>query len=163
MGNSFVKSQLSLTKNHLHSVSNRVRDYLNKTTLDDLKVDDESVLEDELSDILVQLRRLNVFIDEGYESCQLVLKSGTFRKGAAEKTLYWIYYRCIEEFFQPRLDTWYEDSRAAYTGKNAIKFYISVPDHLKQLVKDVESPLQELREELEYYETDFRTKMLHSK
>jgi len=68
----------------------------------------------------------------------------------------------IEEFFSPKNDAWFEDSRSAYTGRNSIIFYKSVPDNLQQLVKGLEGDFQRIREELQYYETDYRTKIIQS-
>ncbi len=51
-----------------------------------------------------------------------------FHEARAEKTLYKVYHQCVEEFFMPKKDTWYENSRAAYTGQSAIEFYQQVPD-----------------------------------
>ncbi|BBP90427.1 hypothetical protein BsIDN1_40450 [Bacillus safensis] len=47
----------------------------------------------------------------------------TFPQQAAQKMLHRIYHQCIEEFFTPKKDTWYEDSRSAYTGKKAALFF----------------------------------------
>lgn len=163
MGNDLVRQQLIFTMDNLQAATNELRSFLNNVTLTELKEADEktevetSVNEYEL--ILDQFRRLLVFFDEGRESGNLILRSESFRKGAAEKTLYWIFHQCIEEFFQPKLDVWYEDSRAAYTGKNAIRFRTDVPEPMKKLVASIEGPVQEIREELEYYETDYRTKV----
>ncbi|MDQ0257701.1 hypothetical protein J2S74_005163 [Evansella vedderi] len=159
MGNDLVQQQLAFTLEKLEKVSEQLRTFLNSTTLESLKKGGEDNSEEDYRDILDQFRRILVYFDEGRESGYLILRSETFRKGAAEKTLYWIFHQCVEEFFQPRLDVWYEDSRAAYTGKNAIRFRVTVPEQLKELVKAIEGPLQEVREELEYYETDYRTKM----
>jgi len=67
------------------------------------------------------------------------------------------------EFFSPKNDAWYEDSRSAYTGRNSIKFYKEVPESLRQLVKGLEGEFQRIREDLEFYETDYRTKIIQSK
>ena len=159
MGNDLVREQLSITIEKLKLSSDKLRHYLNDTTLYELMKDGKNNAESEYEDILDQFRRILVYFDEGQEAGNLLLRSETFRKGAAEKTLYWIFHQCIEEFFQPRLDVWYEDSRAAYTGKNAIRFRAPVPAQLRQLVSELEGPIQEIREELEYYETDYRTKV----
>ncbi|SDY60409.1 Protein of unknown function [Evansella caseinilytica] len=159
MGNDLVEKQLLFTKEKLETAAEQLREYLNGVTLQDLLNDGNKDAEADYTDILDQFRRILVFFDEGKESSHLILRSETFRKGAAEKTLYWIFHQCVEEFFQPKLDVWYEDSRAAYTGKNAIRFRTAVPHELKELVKSIEGPIQEVREELEYYETDYRTKM----
>ena len=47
--------------------------------------------------------------------------------------------------------------------KNSIKFYKNVPERVQQLIKGLEGEFQRMREELEYYETDYRTKMIQSK
>lgn len=159
MGNDLVQQQLAFTMEKLETVSEQLRTFLNSTTLETFVRAGDKNSEGDYKDILDQFRRILVYFDEGRESGSLILRSETFRKGAAEKTLYWIFHQCVEEFFQPRLDVWYEDSRAAYTGNNAIRFRTTVPEPLKELVRSIEGPLQEVREELEYYETDYRTKV----
>ncbi|MBU9714781.1 YpuI family protein [Evansella tamaricis] len=159
MGNDLVQQQLTFTMVKLEKASTEIRKFLNETTLQDLMSQGDQKSKGDYVDILDQFRRILVYFDEGQESGNLLLRSEAFRKGAAEKTLYWIFHQCVEEFFQPKLDVWYEDSRAAYTGRNAIKFRVTVPEDLKDLVKSIEGPLQEVREELEYYETDYRTKV----
>ncbi|MFA9556092.1 DUF3907 family protein [Evansella sp. AB-rgal1] len=159
MGNDLVQQQLTFTIRNLEVAAEEIRNYLNSTTIESFMNEVENGSEGDYKDILDQFRRILVFFDEGRESGYLILRSEKFRKGAAEKTLYWIFHQCIEEFFQPKLDVWYEDSRAAYTGKNAIRFRSAIPNQLEELVKRIEGPLQEVREELEYYETDYRTKM----
>lgn len=159
MGNDLVKEQLKLTMDNMKDASNKLRFFLNEVTLAELVSENKEASEEDYSLILDQFRRLLVFFDEGRESGALLLRSENFRKSAAEKTLYWIFHQCVEEFFHPHYDIWFEDSRAAYTGKNAIRFRTEVPDRLNDIVKKIEGPLQEVREELEYYETDYRTKM----
>ncbi|MFL6517094.1 MAG: DUF3907 family protein, partial [Bacillus sp. (in: firmicutes)] len=107
--------------------------------------------------------KLIVYSEEGLDACSVILQGSPFQKGAAEKTLYKIYHQCIEEFFSPKNDAWFEDSRSAYTGRNSIKFYRNISDSIVQLVKSLEGEFQRIREELEYYETDYRTKMIQSK
>ncbi|MCR6096578.1 DUF3907 family protein [Salipaludibacillus agaradhaerens] len=158
MGNDLVKQQLELTTAQIEKASKKLREYLNEATLSKL-MEDQSTSKEDFQLILDQFRRLLVFFDEGLKSGNVLLRSENFRKGAAEKTLYWIFHQCVEEFFQPHYDVWYEDSRAAYTGRNAIRFRTEVPQEIKDLTCEIEGPLQEVREELEYYETDYRTKI----
>ncbi|WP_416149656.1 DUF3907 family protein [Salipaludibacillus sp. HK11] len=159
MGNDLVKQQLEFTMKNLEVASSKLRLFLNEATLSNFIAEGNETSKQEFEHILDQFRRLLVFFDEGRESGNLLLRSENFRKGAAEKTLFWIFHQCIEEFFQPHFDIWFEDSRAAYTGKNAIKFRSDVPSKIKEIVQSIEGPLQEVREELEYYETDYRTKV----
>lgn len=162
MGNSLVKTQLKDVGGFLTSTIGTLENYLNETTL--------SQMEQELSGdssyyrlILSNLRKLLVFCEEGLDACSVILQSEPFQKPTAEKTLYRIFHHCIEEFFSPKNDAWFEDSRSAYTGRNSIKFYKSVPESIQKLVKGLEGEFQRVREELEYYETDYRTKMIQSK
>ncbi|TKI93727.1 DUF3907 family protein, partial [Bacillus cereus] len=44
---------------------------------------------------------------------------------------------------------------------NSIVFQQTPPASLEQVMKSLEGKFQLMREELEYYETDYQTKMLH--
>ncbi|PLS16400.1 DUF3907 domain-containing protein [Bacillus sp. M6-12] len=162
MGNTIVKTQLEDVRLFLADTVGKLEQFLNETTFTMLR---EEKAGEELyyKGILSSLRRLLVNCEEGLEACQIVLQTEPFNKGAAEKTLYRIYHQCIDEYFSPRSDRWYEDSRSAYTGKNSIKFHSEVPESLSIIIKDLESGFQRAREELEFYETDYRTKMMQSK
>jgi hypothetical protein len=162
MGNSLVKSQLKDVGGFLTSTIGTLESYLNETTI--------SQMEQQLSGdsdyykiVLSNLRKLLVYCEEGLDACSVILQSEPFQKATAEKTLYRIFHQCIEEFFSPKNDAWFEDSRSAYTGRNSIKFYKAVPESVQELVKGLEGEFQRVREELEYYETDYRTKMIQSK
>jgi len=160
MGNSLVKSQLEEVSEFLGKTVDALEDYLNTTTYESLQSEQEAD-EEYYKSLLSNLRRLVVYCEEGYEACKIVLKNEVFHKMAAEKTLYKVFHQCIEEFFSPKNDSWYEDSRSAYTGKNSIKFHQEVALSLTELIKRLESGFQTIREDLEYYETDYRTKMIN--
>jgi hypothetical protein len=162
MGNTLVKTQLNDVKEFLTKSILTLEDFLNETPISQLNIDNE---EDRayVKLILANLRKLVVYSEEGLEACSVLLQSEPFQKAAAEKTLYKIYHQCIEEFFSPKNDAWFENSRSAYTGRNSIKFYHNVSDKISELIKSLESDFQRIREELEYYETDYRTKMIQSK
>lgn len=162
MGNTLVHTQMADVKEFLENAVNEFETFLNKTTLNSL-VQEKMGDSDYYRALLSSLRRLLVYCEEGLDSCHIILKTEPFIKAAAEKILYRIYHQCIEEFFSPSSDVWFEDSRSAYTGNNSIKFRQEVPDSVKTVFKNLESPFQRIREELEYYETDYRTKMLQSK
>lgn len=162
LSNSMLQTQLEEAMMFLENAVSLVGEYLNEKNY--------HLLQQELSgdeqyykSLLSNMRRLEVFCADGHEACKIVLNNEIFHKGAAEKTLYRIYHQCIEEFFSPKNDAWYEDSRSAYTGRNSIKFHKNVPASFMHLTNQLESGFQSLREDLEYYETDYRTKMLQSK
>jgi len=162
MGNTLVVSQLNDVKEFLGKTITILEDFLNESSITQLVQEKE---EDRpyYKLVLSNLRKLVVFSEESLDACLVILQNNSFQKATAEKTLYRIYHQCIEEFFSPKNDAWFEDSRSAYTGKNSIKFYKNVPESLLQLVKGLEGEFQRIREELEYYETDYRTKMTQSK
>lgn len=162
MGNDIVHSQVQQVEGFLKESVSAISDYLNEITLTSLKNEGKHDNEEYYKQLLSSLRRLEVFCTEGLDACHVILRNTTFRKQAAEQTLYKIYHQCIEEFFSPKYDTWYENSRSAYTGKNAIKFKEEVPESVKVLFSQLEGKFQGIREELEYYETDYRTKMMQS-
>jgi hypothetical protein len=162
MGNTLVKTQLNDVKEFLIKSISTLEDFLNETTISQLNVEND---EDRVYVKLIRanMRKLVVYSEEGLEACSVILQSEPFQKAAAEKTLYKIYHQCIEEFFSPKNDAWFENSRSAYTGRNSIKFYRNVSEKISALIKSLESDFQRIREELEYYETDYRTKMIQSK
>lgn len=157
-----VKTQLEEVKSFLSKTVLELETFLNDTTLTKL-MNEEAGEEDYYKTILSNIRKLLVYCEEGLDACSIILQSESFQKGAAEKTLYRIYHQCIEEFFSPKNDAWFEDSRSAYTGKNSIKLQKQTPKSIIDLLKRLEGEFQRIREELEYYETDYRTKMIQSK
>lgn len=162
MGNTLVESQLKEVEKFLTGAINTIENYLNETTLSQINGGNEENLSYHKL-VVSNLRKLLVFSEESLDACKIILQSEPFPKAAAEKTLYRIYHQCIVEYFSPKNDAWYEDSRSAYTGRNSIKFYKDVPEDLKQLVKGLEGEFQRIREDLEFYETDYRTKIIQSK
>ncbi|WP_210365589.1 YpuI family protein [Bacillus sp. REN3] len=162
MGNMIVKTQLEDVREFLKGSGSEIEAFLNAVTLDSLK-EGQQADDYYYKAILSSIRKLAVYCEEGLEACTVILKAQTFSKPAAEKTLFRIYCHCIEEFFSPKSDVWYEDSRSAYTGKNAIKFRQPVTPSLSDLFVRLEGGFQRIREELEYYETDYRTKIIQSK
>ncbi|MGE8077938.1 DUF3907 family protein [Peribacillus loiseleuriae] len=161
MDNTMIQSQLVDVRNFLEITISELETYLNETTIHELKQEKQGD-ETYYKGLLSTIRRLLVNSEYCLEECQIILKNTTFHKAAAEKTLYQIFHGCVEEFFTPRSDVWYEDSRSAYTGAHAIRFQKEAPDSVDRLLKNLEGSFQRIREELEFYETDYRTKMTQS-
>lgn len=162
MGNTIVKSQMEDVKIFLAKTIAELEDYANENTLSGLLSENQGDKE-YYKLLLANLRKLLVYSEEFWDSCTVILQSETFPKAAAEKTLYRIYHQCIEEFFSPKNDAWFEDSRSAYTGNNSIKLRQNAPNSLTMLLAGLEGEFQRVREDLQYYETDYRTKMMQSR
>ncbi|MGJ7919931.1 YpuI family protein [Neobacillus sp. LXY-4] len=162
MGNTIAKAQIEDVKYFLAKTSAELEEFLNENTLSGL-LEKKPGNQDYYKLLLGNIRKLLVYCEESLDSCKVILQTETFPKAAAEKTLYRIYHQCIEEFFSPKSDVWFEDSRSAYTGKNSIKLRHDAPDNLKKLIAGLEGEFQRVREELQYYETDYLTKIMQSK
>jgi hypothetical protein len=162
LGNTLVQTQILDVKSFLAHAVGKFESFLNETTISKL-VEEKAGDPNYYKMLVSNLRKLLVYCEEGSEVCQVLVKNEPFAKATAEKALYRIYHQCIEEFFAPKSDAWFEDSRSAYTGKNSIKFRQETPDSIKDLFRNLENQFQKIREELEYYETDYRTKMIQSK
>lgn len=157
-----VETQVAEVKKILSFAVLQFESFLNNTTLASL-LEEQSGDEDYYKTVLSNLRKLLVYCQEGLDACAVILKTDPFPQGAAEKTLYRIFHKCIEEFFSPKTDAWFEESRSAYTGEYSIKWQREVPASLTFLLRELEEEFQRIREELEYYETDYRTKVMQSK
>ncbi len=162
MGNTIVKSQMEDVKIFLAKTIAELEDYANENTLSGLLSENQGDKE-YYKLLLANLRKLLVYSEEFWDNCTVILQSETFPKATAEKTLYRIYHQCIEEFFSPKNDAWFEDSRSAYTGNNSIKLRQNAPNSLTILLAGLEGEFQRVREDLQYYETDYRTKMMQSR
>ncbi|EJQ72452.1 DUF3907 family protein [Bacillus mycoides] len=161
MSNLMVENQTEQVSIFLEDVISLITNYVNYHTLPSLLEETPTGNEQYYKGILASIRRLLVFCEEGLDACFVLLNSQPFRKTAAETVLYKIYHQVIAEFFSPKNDQWYENSRSAYTGKNSIVFQQIPPGSIERMMKDLEGKFQLMREELEYYETDYQTKMLH--
>jgi hypothetical protein len=159
MSNELVIKQTNTIKNLLEEINLKLELFLDDNNLNTLEV--ENVIY--LKSVYKQLRKLSVYCDDAYEACKLLLSDSSPRNSAMEKVLYRVYHYCVEEFFNPKADVWFENSRSAYTGRNSIKFRENVSVNIEKLVHELEGTFHKIREELEYFETDYRTKMMQSK
>ncbi len=160
MSNTVVQAQMNDVKDFLAVTVTKLSEYLNEHSIGQLLEEEGSKEKEYYEKLLKEIRRLEVFCVEALDVVNVIMYSEPFRKSAAEQTLYRIYHKCILEFFFPKDDIWYEDSRALYTGKNSIQFHATPPTSLKPLIHSLESPFQSIREELDYYETDYQTKVV---
>ncbi|KGP72192.1 DUF3907 family protein [Pontibacillus yanchengensis] len=155
MNDQLVLTQLEEVRDVMDTSLRKISDFLNQYSIQQLLKEEGSHNKGYYALLLKSLRRLEVFCDEAYEKVQRLLNSQSFHRPAAEKTLYGIYHQCIMEFFSPKSDAWREDSRAAYTGKNAITYFHQPPYILRKLMNELEGGFQQIREALAFYEADY--------
>ncbi|MFD2925855.1 DUF3907 family protein [Halobacillus naozhouensis] len=152
MRQQMIKEQTIKVQEFLREVVFKVDDYLDTHSLHEFEHEHGHYDEDYYRQLLKSLRRLNVLCDEAKDKVAVLLKGKTFQTSAAERTLYGIYHQCIGEFYSPKGDTWFEDSRASYTGNNSITFQFAPPASLVELFASLGHVFQDIREELDCYE-----------
>ncbi|MYL32689.1 DUF3907 family protein [Pontibacillus yanchengensis] len=155
MNNQLVMTQLEEVRDVLGTSVRKISHFLNQYSIQQLLEEEGSHDKGYYALLLKALRRLEVFCDEAYEKVQGLMNSQSFHRPVAEKALYGIYHQCIMEFFSPKSDAWGEDSRAAYTGKNAITYFHQPPYALRKLMNELEDGFQQIREDLAFYESDY--------
>lgn len=150
-----VKAQVDQAGVFLSKVATEMNGFLNEATLSSMKrLNPEA--EAYYCDILNTLRKLAVYSEDAAAICRKISRQQTF----PQQTLHRIYHQCIEEFFTPKKDTWYEDSRSAYTGKSSIVFHHEVSAEIKRLFSSLEKDFLAMREELEYTTSHQQMKMV---
>ncbi|KIL44244.1 DUF3907 family protein [Jeotgalibacillus soli] len=161
MINKLVQTKIKDAYTFLGHTVQELETFLNCVTLESLLAEKNGDIE-YYKGVMSGLRRLLVYCEEGYDATSIIMRSSPFSPSSAEHTLYGVYHKCIQEFYAPHNDLWYEDSRSAFTGKQAIHFRQALPESIERLLLRLETPFQTLREELEYYDTEFRTKMMQT-
>ncbi|WP_134698543.1 DUF3907 family protein [Ammoniphilus sp. YIM 78166] len=136
-----------------------IENFLNSTTLQDLVNRSGSQEEYGLyyKAYLSDLRSLLVHCEKVYENIAVCLRRSEFNKEFAEEALYHLYHTCVNLFYYPKGEVYEEDGRHSYTGRDAIIFRKEVTPELRELTLSLSKTFEYLRDELQYYETDYIT------
>jgi hypothetical protein len=134
--------------------------YLNQVTLASLVAQsgDPEEYEDYYRCFLSDLRRLLVYCENAYERLGVALRRARFNEEFAEEVLYQVYHTCINNFYYPKGEVYEEDGRYAYTSYDAIIFRKKVAPELERLTLSLSKVFEQMRDDLQYYETDYITK-----
>lgn len=156
-----TKQLCVLTREKLKSAKEQLEDFLNYYSVHQLKEGKSLHPEQEkyICEFLSDLRHLVVVCELGYEKVSLVLRRATFSEDFADKVLGEIVHSCVYGFYYPRNEVYEEDGRYSYTAQDAIRFREATPEVLQQLVFSLSKIFEHLRDELEYYETDYFTRV----
>lgn len=143
----------------LKKVCIELEKFLNSTTLANLvqKSSDPEQYETYYRSYLSDLRHLLVNSENAYEKLGICLRRAQFNKEFAQEVLYLVYHTCVNMFFYPKGEVYEEDGRNSYTGRDAIIFHKEVTPELKSLTLAMSKVFEYLRDELQYYETDYVT------
>ncbi|GAB6933366.1 DUF3907 family protein [Calditerricola satsumensis] len=161
MPNTQLREFCEDTYRRLRRVCADIEAFLNSTTLAQLVEEaggDREEYEEYFRLYLSDLRHLLVNCENACERLGIVLRRAKFNPEFAEETLYKVYHNCVDLFYYPKGEVYAEDGRYSYTGHDAILFRKPVPERLKRLTLSLSKTFEYLRDELQYYETDYVTK-----
>ncbi|WP_124728060.1 DUF3907 family protein [Staphylospora marina] len=157
-----TKELLKVAHDRLKQVCGELDHFLNHVSVPELLREAEDAGEETknyLCEFLRDLRLLSVLCEASREKASLVLRRSRFREDWAEKVLSEIMHSCVYAFYFPKNEVYEEDGRYSYTGQEAIKFRRTPPTKLRDLVLSLSRTFECLREELDYYETDYQTRV----
>jgi hypothetical protein len=155
-----LKETCEGTHTVLKKIAAQLETYLNEVTLQQLlqAASDADQQEGYFRGYLQDLRHLLVNCENTYEKIGITLRRAQFNEDFAEEGLYQAYHSCVNLFFYPRNESYEEDGRHSYTGRDAIIFKQEVNPELKKLTLTLSKMFEKLRDDLMYYETDYITK-----
>lgn len=155
-----IKELVLLSQDILRKAQSPLVAFLNYNAIPQLvsiEENDEKVRE-KTEFLLSDLRHLLVSCENTLNKLGNVIRSHHFNKDFAEHVLYETVHLCVNNFYYPEYEVYEEDGRNSYTGKDAIKFSFDPHPALKEIVMNLSKYFEVLREELNYYETDYVTK-----
>ncbi|MFC7441229.1 DUF3907 family protein [Laceyella putida] len=153
-----TKELCVMVKDKLKEANEQLDQFLNYTAVPQLTgefAQTTSEQEEYVREFLRDLRHLSVACESGYEKVSLVLRRAKFNQEFAEKVLSDIVHSCVHAFYHPKNEVYQEDGRYCYTRRDTIKFRQTPPASLRQLILSLSKVFDKLRDELDYYETDY--------
>lgn len=145
-------SQAESINKHLAQIESELHDFLDFTSVDKLLESEQNLDLEYLQKIFKELRYLAIFCGEGRQAIGKLLRTQQDEQGYFDKVYKGIYFKCIIEYFSPKDEIWFEDSRASYRNKCVIDFQQHPGEHIIETVKKVEPSFLRLREQLDYLE-----------
>ncbi|MDC3413094.1 YpuI family protein [Aquibacillus sp. 3ASR75-11] len=153
MTNPIVCDHMNEASRCLTKINEQLSHYLDEHYMEKLLHEEGSKNRAYYKEVLKALRRLEVISDEALDAVKKNLRSNCEQEQMAKKTLYGIYHKCILEFYAPKNDSWYEDSRASYTRSESIRFRNMPPRSVAQLVYTLDRSFQIMRDQFSDYES----------
>lgn len=147
----------SESREKLKSAISIMETFLNEHALPQLAVDQDEETVHFYKGFLSDVRHLLVFSEVSYEKLGVVERRPNFDVDFAEKALYNVYHRCVNNFFYPKNESYSEDGRYAYTGQDAIRFRKKPVRPARDVIMNITKIYEELRDDLAYYESDYLT------
>ncbi len=153
-----IKELVILSEDVLTKIQSPLEDFLNYYTVPQLVSSNNQKDLEHTKYILSDMRHLLVSCENTLNKLGVVSRSKQFNKDFAEHVLYETVHLCVNKFYYPDHELYEEDGRNAYTGKDAITFTYDHHTKIKETILSLSKYFEVLREELNYYETDYITK-----
>ncbi|MGP4071982.1 DUF3907 family protein [Piscibacillus sp. B03] len=145
-------SQAESINEQLIFIESELHDFLDFTSIDKLLEAEKDLDIEYLQTVLKEFRYLAIFCGEGRQAIGKLLRTSQYEQDYFDKVYKGIYYKCVIEYFSPKDEIWFEDSRASYKNKCAIDFQQHPGELIIETVKKVEPSFLKLREQLDYLE-----------
>jgi hypothetical protein len=155
MAATHLKQLCEDTYTKLKKASMELERFLNQVTLTRLveQSGDPEEYEAYYRSYLSDLRHLLVNCENAYERLGIALRRARFNEEFAEEVLSLVYHSCVNNFYYPKGEV-YDEEGHNDTGQDAIIFRKQVTPELKQLTISLSKIFEQLRDNLQYYETD---------
>ncbi|PKR78892.1 hypothetical protein CEY16_03810 [Halalkalibacillus sediminis] len=145
-------AQIESIDEQIAAIESDLTDFLNHQCVDTILEDEELIDEEYIQSVLKQLRFLEVYCSEGCKALRKLKKHDHLNQEIIDKVFKGIYFKCVTEFFTPKDDLWYEDSRASYADKCSIDLQHKSGVEIEALICKIEPRFQTVREEIDYLE-----------
>ncbi|MCM3163156.1 DUF3907 family protein [Metabacillus litoralis] len=149
MDNTLVRAETEKVAFFLENVVGKMTTYMNSITIRSLE-DEAEGERPYLLELLRAARALLVFCEEALDACRQMIRNSIITPSHARQLFEKIYYQCIERFFHPKNDTWYENSRCSYTDSDMIVFRKTTPPSFVRFIHSLEEDFITIREEIDF-------------
>jgi len=150
MDNTLIKDESEKVAFFLENVVEKMTTYMNSITIRSLEDDEAECDRPYLLELLRAVRSLLVFCEEALDACRQMIRNSNITPSYARQLFEKIYYQCIERFFHPKNDTWYENSRCSYTDSEMIIFRKTAPPSFVRFIYSLEKDFITIREEIDF-------------
>lgn len=115
-------SQAESINEHLTFIENELHDFLDFTSVDKVLETNRELEIEYIQRIFKEFRYLAVYCGEGRKAIEKLMKTSQIEEEFLDRVYKGVYYKCVLEYFSPKDEVWFEDSRASYQNKCSIDF-----------------------------------------
>ncbi|MBR7553294.1 DUF3907 family protein [Allobacillus sp. GCM10007491] len=145
------RSQAQKVFEELGRIESILEDFHNRHSANHLANSNKDLSEEYIQRVIKQFRLLEAYSTEGKRAIYPFTNGKTIDAKNIDRILRGINLKCVNSFFSPTVDLWFEDSRASYQNKDAIDFIENPGEEITQLTRELEPIFLDLRNQLEYF------------